>query len=38
MAGSAVAGALLIVGGAAYGPVAARTGRKRRGRAVSGVA
>ncbi|MGW0775108.1 signal peptidase I [Streptomyces sp. NPDC002835] len=38
MAGSAVVGALLIVGGAAYGPVAARTGRKRRGRAVSGVA
>ena len=38
MAGAVAAGALLIVGGAAYGPVAGRLGRKRRGRAVSGVA
>ena len=38
MAGAVATGALLIVGGAAYGPVAGRLGRKRRGRAVSGVA
>ncbi|GGW57725.1 signal peptidase I [Streptomyces xantholiticus] len=38
MAASVVAGALLIVGGAGYGPVAGRFGRKRRGRAVAGVA
>ncbi|UYQ64670.1 signal peptidase I [Streptomyces peucetius] len=35
MAGAVVAGALLIFGGAAYGPVAGRLGRSRRGKAVS---
>lgn len=35
MVAAVVAGAVLIVGGAAYGPVAARIGRGRRGRAVT---
>ncbi|MER6618156.1 signal peptidase I [Streptomyces xantholiticus] len=38
MAASVAAGALLIVGGAGYGPVTGRFGRKRRSRAVAGVA
>lgn len=38
MAASVAAGALLIVGGAGYGPVVGRFGRKRRSRAVAGVA